>query len=122
VGSALLPLTASLLALLQPPPDPVTTERPPATVRAIRIVPRCEAEDNSAIVVCGRRDPDRYRLPLRDEGFDPNGPLESVARERNRLMEGGETGIGSCSNVGPGGWTGCFAIAVKHRQQQSAGR
>jgi hypothetical protein len=73
------------------------------------------------IVVCGRRD-ERYRLPLRDQHFDPGGPQESVARERGRLLEGGEAGIGSCSTAGPGGHTGCFAQQVKRRQQQRAGR
>lgn len=73
------------------------------------------------IVVCGRRD-GRYRLPPRDQRFDPSGLQESVARERGRLLEGGEAGIGSCSTAGPGGHTGCFEQQVKRRQQQRAGR
>lgn len=75
------------------------------------------------IVVCGRReDSSRYRVPPSENGFDPEGPMESVSRERNRWLEGRDIGIGSCSTVGPGGWTGCFARAVSKAQQQRAGR
>lgn len=72
------------------------------------------------IIVCARRrtDPERYRLPLRADGFDPDGSLESVSRERNGLMEGGGSGAGSCSAAGAGGWTGCFIAQVRHSQQQ----
>ncbi|MEA3035243.1 MAG: hypothetical protein QOH04_1002 [Sphingomonadales bacterium] len=95
----------------------------PARLPELHIVDDCRAKDESgSIVVCGRRGEARYRLPLRQESFDPDGGVESVSRERHSLMEGGEAGIGSCSTVGPGGWTGCFSNTVKRRQQQSAGR
>lgn len=78
--------------------------------------------EGDEIVVCGRRNDDaRYRVPPSVNGFDPDGPMESVSRERNRMLEGGEAGTGSCSTVGAGGWTGCFALAVNRARQQRAG-
>ena len=73
------------------------------------IVRRCDpTEEAEEIVVCGRRSQaDRYRLPIRDEGFDVNGTTDSVSRDRHRLYEVGESGLYSCSTVGPGGYTGC---------------
>jgi hypothetical protein len=106
--------------------DPERSGQPPraAAPSILEALSACAPGGRSDdIVVCGRRrDDERYRLPLRDQGFDPDGPQESVARERGRLLEGGESGIGSCSTAGAGGWTGCFAQEVKRRQQQRAGR
>lgn len=74
------------------------------------------------ITVCGRRDDGGgYRLPPPDR-FDPAGPADSVLRERRRLFDVGAVGIGSCSNVGPGGWTGCDFIQWRHDYEQYAGR
>ncbi len=74
------------------------------------------------MLVCGRapaRSP--YRLPPQPEGFDPRGTVQSASRERNALLEGGETGIHSCSTVGPGGWTGCDLIRWRRGLEQRAG-
>lgn len=94
------------------------TPAPPATDG--RIIKDCsKAASDEEIMVCGRRrTPDAYRLPPQKEGFDPNGIVESVSRERHRLMEGGEGGIGSCSATGAAGWTGCFHKEVREKQQQ----
>lgn len=56
------------------------------------------------IVVCGRSrdDPEYYRITDPNAPFDPEGQRESVARERSRWVEDGDTGIQSCSPVGPG--------------------
>ncbi|HYI40311.1 MAG TPA: hypothetical protein VE053_08335 [Allosphingosinicella sp.] len=99
--------------------EPETLPAAPPILKALNDCPR--GGSSGDIVVCGRRN-DRYRLPIRDEHFDPGGLQESVRRERGRLLEGGEFGIGSCSTVGPGGHTGCFEQQVKRRQQQRAGR
>ncbi len=75
------------------------------------------AED---IVVCGSREKTSpYRLPKMNDRFDPNGPVDSVGRERVRLMQGDESGIGSCSNRGPGGLTGCWLQDVKNKRLQN---
>ena len=107
-----------LLLVLQPGQDPAEPPLP-------RIVPdgRCERPSENLseeqLVVCGRRiPPDRYRLPIRPDGFDPNGTVESVSRERHRLYEVGDAGIGSCSTVGPGGWTGCAFKDFKRQVEQ----
>jgi hypothetical protein len=89
-------------------------------VPKLRILPEeCDskrpAED---IVVCGTRERSPYRLPKVKDGFDPKGPVDSVGRERVRLMQGDESGIGSCSNRGPGGMTGCWLQDVKNKRLQ----
>lgn len=72
-------------------------------------VRRCDrAAQGEDIVVCGRRnEAERYRLPIRPDGFDVDGTIPSVSRERHRLYEVGDSGLYSCSTVGPGGYTGC---------------
>jgi hypothetical protein len=74
------------------------------------------------ITVCGRsNDGAGYRLPPRDR-FDPAGAIDSVSRERHRMLDVGATGTGSCSTVGPGGWTGCMNNAWREADEQYAGR
>jgi hypothetical protein len=95
---------------------------PSEAVVTLTIVGRCDPLPEGGgeeIVVCGRRDrTERYRLPIRPQGFDPKGPVESVSRERHRLIQEGDIGIGSCSTIGPGGYTGCFHRDTKRRCQQ----
>ena len=93
--------------------------QPPAEVQAPRIVENCATDDSEEIVVCGKRNPDApYRLPPGDKGFDPWGEVESVSRERNRLLGPLTAGSGTCSTVGPGGWTGCDVEVIKRAEQQ----
>lgn len=87
----------------------------------LRIVPEeCDSKAPAdEIVVCGTRDKTSpYRLPKLQDRFDPRGPVDSVARERARLMQGDESGTGSCSNRGPGGMTGCWLQDVKNKRLQ----
>jgi hypothetical protein len=74
------------------------------------------------IVVCGNREERRspFELPVLNDRFDPNGEMESVSRERHGLYEVGDTGIHSCSTVGPGGYTGCDFIRWKADREQDA--
>ena len=107
-------LSLSGTASAQPAPDA------DASLPKLRIIPRCEiGSSTEEIVVCGNRDRnERYRLPIRNQGWDPDGPVDSVRRERRALIQEGDEGIGSCSTVGPGGAHGCFHRNVKRRCEQ----
>jgi hypothetical protein len=88
-----------------------------------RITPDCRKSPADEIVVCGSRDErSPFRLPPPPAAFDWKGTVNSVSRERNDLFDQGETGIGSCSNVGPGGPFGCTFKNWKHRDQQRGTR
>jgi hypothetical protein len=85
-----------------------------------RVVERCADGADGEIVVCGERGGDEaYRLPPQgEERFDPWGGIDSVSRERNKLLGPGPAGNGSCTTVGPGGWTGCDIAVIKEAEQQ----
>jgi hypothetical protein len=70
--------------------------------------PRGKTDDE--IVVCARKgEQERYRIPEPLRG-DPNEPSHQAWGERVRSMEYvGRSGTESCSPVGGGGATGCFA-------------
>jgi hypothetical protein len=76
------------------------------------------------IVVCGRRGGRRspYRLPEPPPRFDAGEGTASVSRERHGLYEHGDTGIHSCSTVGPGGYTGCTFKKWKEGYEQWGGK
>jgi hypothetical protein len=101
MGMAILaaPASASVQPAVAPPSSPATS-----------------GEDE--VVVYGSHERSPYRAPEEQGGFDPEGTVESVLRERRRWMEGGDTGIGSCSNIGPGGWTGCDIKVIERAYQQ----
>ena len=73
------------------------------------------------IYVCARRpDSERYRIPK-----ELRTPIEitpqnsSWAMRANETMSAGAaTGIGSCSNVGPGAWTGCWAQQMRAAREE----
>jgi hypothetical protein len=77
------------------------------------------------ITVCGRtreQQRQRFRLPREDRGFDPLGSVDSVSRERQRLVDGDgasqDLTRGSCSAVGASGTTGCQIKAWREHDQQ----
>lgn len=79
--------------------------------------------DGNEIVVCVRRAPgEQFRIPkeLRELKVTPEN--ESWAAKGAANDRVGATGIGSCSNVGPGGGMGCFAQAGRQykREKQEA--
>jgi len=113
----------ALLAAILPAPA-----SPPNLANVLHsVLGDCRMPADGAVIICGRRD-SPYRLPpdARDPGFDVNGAVDSVARERLKLMEGGDSGPGSCSNSGAGGWTGCMVkgwnVADQQRGFRPAGR
>lgn len=70
----------------------------------------CPQSQGDDIVVCARKsEEERYRIPEPLRG-DPNEPSKQAWGERVRSMEYiGRNGTESCSPVGSGGATGCFA-------------
>jgi hypothetical protein len=82
------------------------------------------------IVICARRpNNERYRIPreLRDEGAEDDPESTSWAARAQSLEYAGRTGIQSCSTVGPGGFTGCWAELMRaarndRRVEGEAGR
>jgi hypothetical protein len=74
----------------------------------------CPRGNGDDIVVCARKpESERYRIPPTLRG-DPNDPANQAWGARAESLEYvGRTGIGSCSTVGPGGWTGCFNQMVR---------
>jgi hypothetical protein len=68
----------------------------------------CPKSSGDEVVVCARRpETERYRIPesLRES---PSPDSESWASKAEALEYVGESGIGSCSPVGPGGASGCM--------------
>ncbi|HZG08303.1 MAG TPA: hypothetical protein VEZ70_04905 [Allosphingosinicella sp.] len=98
-----------------------TTVMPPAIVPTLDKPCRPDAEE---IIVCGRREEQRspFRLAEPPPRFDPGGSDYSVSRERHSLYEHGDTGIHSCSTVGPGGYTGCAFRKWKDGDEQWGGQ
>lgn len=89
-----------------------------AVVAAIR---NCPKPVEGEIIVCagdvGAAPP--WRLPKIDSPYAVSSRGESVARERERLMEGGDAGAGSCGAVGGGGWTGCTLRMIERGQDNA---
>lgn len=75
-------MLAALMILLQSAPDDTMQRYREKTAAG----PRCAvAVDPAEVTVCGRRDADRYRLPLVER--DPDDPKnEGVPMERERML------------------------------------
>lgn len=70
----------------------------------------CPASQGDEITVCARLpDGERYRIP-KDLRTDPNDPkVQSWMNRAESIEYVGRSGTDSCSPVGAGGATGCFA-------------
>jgi hypothetical protein len=84
----------------------------------------CPPSTDEEIIVCARLpESDRYRIPrgLRDSPNDPAG--QSWVNRAIEVSYAGRTGIGSCSPVGPGGFTGCHSqiIGAARAERRLAG-
>jgi hypothetical protein len=81
----------------------------------------CPRSTESQIVVCHHYpESQRYRL---NPSQNPQGTRQqrtSWARKSQVLKTVGATGTGSCSPVGPGGFTGCLTQEIKQARRESA--
>jgi hypothetical protein len=113
IATAALLAGASVPALAQPSAAPTAVTDPGNEKVNIVIVygdDACPQSQGGDIVVCARKgEEERYRIPEPLRG-DPNEPSKQAWGERVRSMEYvGRSGTESCSPVGAGGATGCFA-------------
>ena len=73
------------------------------------------------IVVCSRRpEGERFRIPkeLRSPIVITPENHSWAAKANDTLNAGAATGTGSCSAVGAGGWTGCWAQQMRDAKRQ----
>ena len=127
-AAAALMLGAALPALAQE--QPAASDAGSEKVNLVIVYgddPCPQGASSDEIVVCARKDEkERYRIPEPLRG-DPNKPSNQAWGERVRSMEYiGRTGTESCSPVGGGGATGCFAqlarLAKAERQAANNAR
>jgi len=80
----------------------------------------CPREAGSEIVVCVHRpENERYRLPKNQQLQGSRQERQSWANKAQQVMTAGNTGINSCSPVGPAGHTGCLIQQI-HQERQDA--
>ena len=77
----------------------------------------CPRAADDEVVVCVRRpETERYRIT---EDFRTSGTRqerEAWSNKARSLMSAGNTGINSCSAVGPGGHTGCLLQEIQENK------
>lgn len=104
-------------ALVLPAAAPAQTAAERITRVTVYGNERCpSAATPSEIVICARRpDNERYRIPkeIRDREASDNPENTSWAERAQSLEYVGRTGVQSCSTVGPGGFTGCWAELMR---------
>ena len=78
----------------------------------------CPRSTDDQVVVCSRRpETERYRLPKNQQLQGTRQQRQSWANKSQQLMTVGNTGVGSCSAVGPGGREGCLVQQIQQDKQ-----
>ena len=79
--------------------------------------------DGEEIVICVRRpDEERFRIPQELRGQEVTPQNESWAVRQRSALTVGDTGIGSCSAVGPGGGIGCSTREIQAGKAEADAR
>src|SRR5258707_14707123 len=95
-------------------PAPALAQAAPST-REITVygTDPCPRSTDTAVYVCNRRpETERYRLPKSQQLQGTRQQRQSWANQAQTLTTVGKTGTGSCSPVGPGGFTGCLSHQI----------
>jgi hypothetical protein len=61
----------------------------------------------------------RYRLPQSQNPQGTRQQRQSWAQKSKQIMTVGNTGAGTCSPVGPGGYTGCMVQEINQARQDT---
>lgn len=103
---------------------PLAAQNVPTPTLTIYGSQKCPTNaDGSEIVVCVRRPPgEQFRIPKELRNFKVTPQNESWAAKAGANDKAGVEGIGTCSNVGAGGATGCLAQRGQQykRERQAA--
>ena len=79
----------------------------------------CPRSTDDQVVVCARKpESERYRIPEKLRTSGPRQTREAWANKATELSTVGDTGINSCSPVGPGGFTGCLTQVIKQARRE----
>jgi hypothetical protein len=87
---------------------------------------KCPTNKNGEeITVCARRpEGERYRIPKELRKGGKFTESQSWTKRSDNTLATGASGIGSCSAIGPGGFTGCmnqqFRAARQERKDEKA--
>lgn len=77
----------------------------------------CPRSSDAEVVVCVRRgEEERYRIPEAYRSGGPRQPRQSWVNQARALEVVSDTGVYSCSAVGPAGYTGCLEELIKRSQ------
>ena len=80
----------------------------------------CPRQTDSSIVVCVHRpEQERYRLPKDQQLVGTRQERESWANKARALNSAGNFGTGSCTSVGPAGYTGCLMQQIHDNRAAS---
>ena len=126
-----IPFAAALLAAIGPAAFPAEAQRTASAsageerIRQVVVYGRdaCPRGTGDEVVICARRpESERYRIPraVRERGRLPGPGSTSWAARARSLERLGQTGIQSCSTVGPGGFTGCWEEMMRAARAERA--
>jgi hypothetical protein len=108
------PLAALLLGTPQIASAQISNER----ILTVYGEDKCPAD-----TICVRApETDRYRIPkqFRNDGAIAPQNRSWAARAQETTDAGAKTGTGSCTTVGPGGWTGCYLEQMRAARAERA--
>jgi hypothetical protein len=112
-GASALALTAA--------PQPVQAQTAADRVSEIIVYGNdpCPRSTDDEVVVCARKpESERYRIPERLRTGGPRQSREAWANRARSIETVGNTGINSCSPVGPGGHTGCLVQVINQARRE----
>ena len=101
-------------------PAPALAQAAPST-REITVfgTDPCPRSTDTAVYVCNHRpETERYRLPKSQQLQGTRQQRQSWAKQAQTLTTVGKTGTGSCSPVGPGGYTGCLTQVINQAKRE----